>query len=122
MGHEYEDQREEVVKPEIASNTSDSDSEIKVEKQSTEGRASEQAGKIDSEIKAAEGDILEERDEALPPKVNTETVSVREGVSKQVIKEGHGLGPPPRHSSCFGTPYHSPAFFSSLFGRYDSYV
>jgi hypothetical protein len=45
---------------------------------------------------------VEERDEVLPPKVESEKVTVKEGVSKQVVKEGHGLGPPPRHSSCFG--------------------
>jgi len=116
MEHEYETQPEEVVIPEILEHNLDSDSEIKAEKQDSEGSTTEQVGKIDSEIKAPEGDILEERDEALPPKVDAETVTVIEGVSKQIIKEGYGRGPPPRHSSCFGTPYDSQAFFSSLFG------
>lgn len=103
MGHEYGAQPEQVVKPEeeeMSANTSDSESEIKVEKQDS----TEQAGEVDISSSGDHGDILEERDEALPPKVNAETVTVKEGVSKQVIKEGHGLGPPPRHSSCFGTP------------------
>lgn len=87
MGHEYEAQPEEEIQPEISEETSDS--EIK---QDTEGGARTR--------KAYKGD----GDESLPPKVDSETVTVKLGVSKQVMKEGDGRGPPPRHSICFGTP------------------
>lgn len=115
MGHEYGAQPEQVVKPEeeeMSANTSDSESEIKVEKQDS----TEQAGEVDISSSGDHGDILEERDEALPPKVNAETVTVKEGVSKQVIKEGHGLGPPPRHSSCF---VHYRAWTASTLHKFD---
>jgi hypothetical protein len=41
------------------------------------------------------------RDENLPPQVNTEVQVLQQGVTKQIMKEGHGDAPPPRHSTCF---------------------
>lgn len=127
MGHEYEGQpageSEEVVHEVKAPNASeDSDSDIKVAKQDTEEGSAEQVGEIGisgtgdhhGSIEGEGGDILEERDTSLPPKVVAETVTVREGVSKQVVTEGHGRGPPPRHSTCFGMPHDSRVFFDFL--------
>ena len=113
MGHEYEAQPSVEPEKEEASFSLDSDSEIRVEKQDNEA-GTEQTGKVDVFEK---GDIVEERDELLPPKVDSENVTLKEGVSKQIIKEGHGLGPPPRHSSCFGTPHTSRNVASLSFGR-----
>jgi hypothetical protein len=39
---------------------------------------------------------------SMPPSVESEKETLQEGVSKQVMKEGQELGPPPRHSTCFG--------------------
>ncbi len=54
-------------------------------------------GVEESAARPAEG-----RDEKLPPKVNTEVEVLQQGVTKQIIKEGHGNAPPSRHSTCFG--------------------
>lgn len=86
MGHEYEAHPEEEIQPEITADSSDDD--IKAEKQDSS-----------STRKAFKG---EDGEESLPPKVDSETILVKEGVRKQVMKEGDGRGPPPRHSSCFG--------------------
>lgn len=113
MGHEYD------VQPSVESESaalleerekaasSDSDTETKVQNQQDHERPIAPASKVDASETAKhetteEGDILEERDESLPPRVKSEKVLIKEGVSKQVIKEGQGDGPPPRHSSCFG--------------------
>lgn len=85
MGHEYEAHPEEEIQPEITADSSDDD--IKVEKQDSS-----------STRKAFKG---EDGEESSPPKVDSETILVKEGVRKQVMKEGDGRGPPPRHSSCF---------------------
>ncbi|KAH8931892.1 hypothetical protein BDL97_19G044500 [Sphagnum fallax] len=53
-------------------------------------------GVEESAARPAEG-----RDEKLPPKVNTEVEVLQQGVTKQIIKEGHGNAPPSRHSTCF---------------------
>ncbi|KAG0555064.1 hypothetical protein KC19_12G141600 [Ceratodon purpureus] len=114
MGHEYEAQPSVESEKEKAAVSSDSDSEIKVEKQDNEEKPqSEQAGKSDV---PEEGGTVEERDVSLPPKVESEKVTVKEGVCKQVIKEGHGLGPPPRHSSCF---VHYRAWTASTMHKFD---
>eukprot|EP00249_Psilotum_nudum_P013799 c24519_g1_i2 orf=250-1101(+) len=41
-----------------------------------------------------------ERDESLPPKVDSEVEVLDERVTKQIIKEGHGTTPP-KYSTCF---------------------
>jgi FKBP-type peptidyl-prolyl cis-trans isomerase len=55
-----------------------------------------QESAVGKEAAAAQG-----RDENLPPQVNTEVQVLQQGVTKQIMKEGHGDAPPPRHSTCF---------------------
>ncbi|CAM6012542.1 unnamed protein product [Sphagnum balticum] len=55
-----------------------------------------QESTVGKEAAAAQG-----RDENLPPQVNTEVQVLQQGVTKQIMKEGHGDAPPPRHSTCF---------------------
>lgn len=105
MGDRYEARPSvELEKVETAVSLDD-DSEIMVEKQDSEAR---------TQHVSEEGDAEEERDVPFPPKVDSEEVVLKEGVCKQVIKEGHGLGPPSRHSSCFGSHASHFVFFSSF--------
>ncbi|CAM6018965.1 unnamed protein product [Sphagnum balticum] len=65
------------------------------EEEEEDGVAVKESSKL-VEARPAEG-----RDEKLPPKVNTEVEVLQQGVTKQIIKEGHGDAPPSRHSTCF---------------------
>jgi len=68
-----------------------------------------QESTVGKEAAAAQG-----RDENLPPQVNTEVQVLQQGVTKQIMKEGHGDAPPPRHSTCFGTLLHLQALWKLL--------
>ena len=60
-------------------------------------------GEEESEIKieaSAFATSVSERDESLPPKPTSETESIVEGVTKNLIKEGYGEKPA-RGSTCF---------------------
>ena len=60
-------------------------------------------GSCDDEEEVLDGNTMGDSDgETMPPIVESEKEMLQEGVSKQIMKEGQELGPPPRHSTCFG--------------------